>query len=194
MLILSHSKADTQKQLNLLTEIGQILSIKYNPIKTVYMVYNKTVKISKQTFNNEIRQPALKLAGEMITYATNIKYLGYHLTDNGKFDVHIQKRKKLAIACASSLINEGFHISNSNTDTLIQLFKSFVRPIISFGLENINCSKEQLLVLRRCESNALKSMLEIPFYCKSTELIEAMKIIEIRDALDKQRMSFFYDL
>ena len=80
VLILSHSKADTQKQLNLLTEIGQILSIKYNPIKTVYMVYNKTVKISKQTFNNEIRQPALKLAGEMITYATNIKYLGYHLT------------------------------------------------------------------------------------------------------------------
>ncbi len=57
-----------------------------------------------------------------------------------------------------------------------QLFKTYIRPILYYGLENISLNIGETKKLQRTESTLFKMMLCISKFCHSTELLLAFGI------------------
>ena len=54
-----------------------------------------------------------------------------------------------------------------------QLFKSYIRPAITFGCENMSLTDIDINVFKRLEGNSIKF---IPIRCHSTDLMDALDI------------------
>ena len=78
-----------------------------------------------------------------------------------------------------------------NAKMVSQLFKSFIRPILSYGCENAEYNLNQRRAIKRTEGNILKQLCEITQQCHSTDLFNALDIEPIDNFIDKQTLAFY---
>ena len=93
ILLISNTKKDMKKKLKLLEKF----EIKFNPIKTTMVIFNKSFNKKEDT------RMRLTLDNEPILITDKFRYLGIEL--EGKFSniTHINMRKKLTIAALTKL-------------------------------------------------------------------------------------------
>ncbi|CAF1004711.1 unnamed protein product, partial [Brachionus calyciflorus] len=95
IILISTTKLGLQQQIIILEEFGIFNEIKYNPNRTVFIVFNKNVdEIRRDNWQEDIY-----LDGSKLTQVTSMKYLGVNISDDDKNTEHISKRKK-ASYCA----------------------------------------------------------------------------------------------
>ena len=133
----------------------------------------------------------LKLDGEIINRTREMKYLGYIITDNGRMTSHVKKRKSITISLISTLKSQGLTDASLRTNSKVLVFKSFIRSTLHYGLENMNLSDSLVKELRRIEGNFIKSIIGLPNRCHTSELLQAMSILETDLYLKKLKLSFF---
>ena len=103
VLLISTTKLGLQKQLNILQEYGAKNEIKYNPQKTVYMVFNQKIQRNAAEAREDIWQSNLTLDGSKIEKVSSMRYLGAEISEDDKVNNHIDKRKRLVQQAVNKL-------------------------------------------------------------------------------------------
>lgn len=73
----------------------------------------------------------------------------------------------------------------------IQVFKSFVRPTLLYGIENCDINESTVRELRRIEGNFIKTIVGLPNRCHTSDLLKALSISETKQAMTQMKLSFF---
>ena len=71
------------------------------------------------------------------------------------------------------------------------LYKTFIRPILFYGLECFSLSKTDLLMFKRFEGNIVKKILGIPKKSKSSSLFNALKIEQFSIKFKVLKLNFY---
>ena len=152
-MLISKTKSGLQQQLKLVEEYGQINDIKYNPEKTVFLIYNQSLKRNSTELRDDINQSDLILDNKTITRVERMKYLGVEISDDFRNESHIAKRKQSLYVSVNKLNQSGLNTDNISPMAKAQLYKTFLRPVLMYGLENLKLNKTQLNELIRLNSS-----------------------------------------
>ena len=190
IMLISKTKSGLQQQLKLVEEYGQINDIKYNPEKTVFLIYNQSLKRNSTELRDDINQSDLILDNKTITRVERMKYLGVEISDDFRNESHIAKRKQSLYVSVNKLNQSGLNTDNISPMAKAQLYKTFLRPVLMYGLENLKLNKTQLNELRRMEGKTIKRLIGIPNRCHSAELLIALNIESTNNCLKASKLGF----
>jgi hypothetical protein len=83
------------------------------------------------------------MSGEVLLRAKTIKYLGCHINTTLKIDEHLVERTIQTIGAANDLYeSDQFEKQSISSKVKIDQYKVYLRPILLFGLEVFENSKE----------------------------------------------------
>ena len=121
---LDHALKRLQKMLDDLSQWGKTCGLKFNPDKSVAVVFSRRRK-----------QPpfALRIDGEEIQYKTEVKYLGVTLDSKLHWNAHINEK----IAKSKKYLSKIAHITRNNWGPKPKLMRwaytGIVRPMLCYG-------------------------------------------------------------
>jgi len=191
ILLIAETKIDLQLLLDKLSSVGSELEIKFNPSKSVYMVFNPNCFRSSNELAKDAWNGALLLSGSPIEKVNEFRYLGVETDENNKNTPHIAKRKKSVLASVGKLQSIGLTNYNIHPSLQADMFKTNIRPILMYGFENLVLNKTELKTIKRIEGNALKRVLGISTKCKSTDLYNALNILPPAERLNWIKLKQF---
>ena len=149
-------------------------------------------KFSQSKYKNDIR--LLRMGGEIIDEVKELKYLGSNISNNLN-KAHL-KEKLIMTACSVNILtnNAGFKSMYLIPRVKTQLYKSYIRPVLTYGLETMVLGSTQLDKLHTLECNIIKSALNLSTRLESSELMTSLGIEGINERVDMMIPSFFYRL
>ncbi len=154
---------------------------------------NDQVIIRTKKYLDDIK--ILKMYGEAIDEVSELKYLGSYISNNLMNKFHLKERFRLTEAAVSSLIeNAGFHNKFLNMEVKVQMYKTYIRPVLLYGLETMVLGEGQANMVQTKEENILKKCLGLSTRLSSSELMSCLKLDRISERLDALAPSFFYRL
>ena len=95
-----------------------------------------------------------------------MKYLGMQISDDLKNTEHVKKRIKDSFIDEARIKSLGLINSQTSPFLIAQLFKTFFRPKILYGMESLDLTKTEVNSLRKAETNVLKRLLGLTVQCK----------------------------
>ena len=100
----------------------------------------------------------LTIHNKPIERVEQIKYLGVIINENGNCLAHITKRKSLAYAAVARLTTLG--LTNEIIKPLLKarLYTTFIRSILTYGIENCDLNLGQLDEIKKAEGDILKKL------------------------------------
>ena len=119
-----------------------------------------------------------------------MKYLGSYLDSSTSNPKHIFERVKLASIVKLKLKIKNY-TSEINPFTTAQLFKTYIRPVLTYGLENISLQTNEKNYLSTYECNHLKKALKLPTRLHSTDLLNALGIDSLENRIKIIQSSAF---
>lgn len=133
------------------TVVGDHLSIKFNPKKSVCMYF------STKRFRNFI-PPSVTLCRVKLNYVTEAKYLGHIMHSELVDDVDINRAKR-ALYTRGNLITRKF--AYCTEEAKITLFRSFITPIYCAHLW-VNYSLPAIQAIRVAYNNIFRRLFNVP--------------------------------
>ena len=104
-----------------------------------------------------------RLYGAPVPRVKSFCYLGIDFTASGIDEIgHVKRRASKAESAAKSLARIGARSSVLSARSLVQLFKSVVRPCLEYGLPLLTTKKGALVILEAYQLKILKQMLNLP--------------------------------
>ena len=162
-------------------QFGLDNELKFNPNKTQFMVFN-----SKK--NEKIN---IKFGDINIEQIHKIKYLGVNVTDDMKNNEHLKSKLTAELMRLQSLKKCGYGSDKLDSKIIINQFKSYIRPTLTYGFENSTLNLTQLKDTQSHESTLLKRGFNLSNRgIKSTELLIACNIETTKVKLLKTKYSF----
>ena len=177
IIIVSNSKEGMQKQLEVVTNFGLENYIKYNPDKTVFMVFNHCIsKQAKDRILDNVNEP-ITLDGVEIKRVDQMRYLGDEINLRLDHKDHCKRRKSLTMGSLMRLKTIGIVTNQMHPYTKAQLYKTYIRPVLLNGFENQIITRTLLNDLKRYEGNIVKRLMNVPTRCRTTCLFLSLNII-----------------
>jgi hypothetical protein len=190
IVLISNTKREMQHLLDIVEEFGRAREIKFNPNKTNYIRINEYTNIRSKTHMNDIK--FIRMGGEIIDDVQSMKYLGSYLSNNLLNNKHLEERYRLTSVAVKKLVDfSGFHNTDVSVEVKVQLYKSYVRPVLTYGLESLLLGSNEADKLQRKEENIIKTALSLSTRLRSTELMLALKLNRIDVKLDSMIPSYF---
>jgi len=190
ILLISETKRDMQHLIDIVEEFGQLREIKFNPNKTNYIAINEYTNIRSAKYINDNR--FIRMGGEIIDVVSSLKYLGSYLSNNLLNKEHLKERYRLTAAAVKNLSeNSGFHNKNVNVKVKLQLYKSYIRPVLTYGLETMILGSNEMEKLQSKEESIIKIALGLSPRLHSTELMAVLGLNRLDMRLDSLLPSFF---
>ena len=121
-----------QRMIELVETFGDTLEVKFNLSKTMYMVINGHLKQNTQSGHGNLTMNNMN-----IDLVTTMKYLGNIVNNSLSNSDHISNRIRLSAAAMFKLNAAGYD-ENLDAITIIQLYKTYGRTTLLYGLENLN--------------------------------------------------------
>ncbi len=165
--------------------------IKINADKTTLLIFNHDIKRTINETRADSDQTDLKLQNIVISKSDEMKYLGVFFHENGKYDLHTLKRTNATIKSAAVLNNFGLNDEILSPILRINMYKTYIMSTLSYGFDVIIPNKQQLIKIKRTESNCIKSLLKISIYCKHTALLKACNITTLENRLYIAQLSLY---
>lgn len=182
LTILSETTSSLNNALEVCNTYGDTNDIKYNPDKTVYMIYGT----SKQR-NDE---PIIRMGDERLNKVKKAKLLGREFEDSGKDEAHIDTRCTKAMKCFFSLEKAGIKSKKAPYKYKSNLFKIFCRPILHYGGESIKMTQKIRKRMSTVEGGIVKRIFNLPNRQRHTKLMAACKIEPTNTYINKARLKF----
>ena len=156
------------------SKFGYSHQIKFNPTKTSLLIYNpkKEDKLAK-----------LVLCNEEIIRTNSVKYLGNELADNYSNKQHIEKRKTIANASLANLMSTGVINQQMNIQTKMRMFKTYLKPLLFYGIELADLNQGEISELKRIEGNTIKKLIGMTNSCRSEPLYGALEIETVEESV-----------
>jgi hypothetical protein len=158
ILLVSNIKNNLQKMLNFYCHNHEI---KVNGDKTVLLIFNKWIQRSKKELLEDSHEIELKLQNIKLAESYSLKYLGVKLSSDQSNTKHVNTRCEKALKAMAMIKAKGLGEKLVHAQTKSQLYKSFIMPIITYGVELIKLSKQEFNQMRITESNMIKNLINI---------------------------------
>ncbi len=191
ILIIATIKKQVQKLLQIVETYGNQFEILFNVGKTYTMVFNNKVKRVAKDIEEDMWQDELILNNNVITKTSCITYLGVEISEDLKNNLHLEKRRSKSLAAFFILRELGLTSKCISIKMKAQMYKTFIRPVLYYGLENLDLNKNERDGLQRLESNLIKMCIGISKYCYSSHLLLALGIDSAQTRLIINKCSFF---
>ncbi len=179
--LVANKPKDMQTLLDTVGNQGNKDDILFNGKKSAILIINNK--------NNETYE--FKLNGLKIPIVEEIKLLGYVLTNKSNDKKHIIQRKNKALSAINKLRLVGLISSKLSIYTRAHLFKTFIRPVLFYGIDNATLDMNDLELIRKTDSMLLKNMLCINKQCHNSELYRALSITDPMNKIIKDKLSLF---
>jgi hypothetical protein len=75
-----------------------------------------------------------------------------------------------------------------------QLFKTYIRPVLTCGTENMALNQKELLEFKKIEGNCLKRLIRILTRCHTTDLFTGLSIEQTNKYLIRMKIKFLIRL
>ncbi|VDI46248.1 Hypothetical predicted protein [Mytilus galloprovincialis] len=112
-------------------------------------------------------------------------------TQDATVEQNITKSRRAAY----SLMSAGMHGENGlDPSTAIQLFKTFVQPILTYGLEVILPTSKNLLKLETFQKKILKQILSVPISAPDPSVYIMSGILPIEAQIDQKSLNLFNNI
>ena len=153
IILISNTKRQLQEMLNTVSKIGLKLQIKFNPGKTNFMPNERLNVKSKQYYMND--KINLKLDGLNIENLKEFRYLDNMINRDLKNTSHLNNRIIKTKQISQKIVANGF-LKFSKPETLAQLHKTYIRPVLYYGLEAIFLSIKEKNPIKSYEAKNIK--------------------------------------
>ena len=170
IILVANSVGELQSLVKITEEYGKAHEMAFNPKKTVYA-----------QFGGEASAQTLQLDGSNISRSDELKYLGVTFSPKLTPTLHLSTRKRAAMARMSALRTIGIDSPHISVPLRLFMYKTYVRPILLYGVETQSLNKEQTRELQVFESSIVKRLVGISKYCRSTLLIYATSLDRIEE-------------
>ena len=150
--------------------------LRFNPEKTICITFGKSSFINRKWF----------LEDTCLQETNSITYLGVCLSNNNK--THGEARIKATRRAFFALKSSGVFSKGTNTETVIYMFNSAIRPVLLYGLHSVYQSKKSFEEIEKIQGKLLKAAFHLKSSCKNTPLLNAMKIPRIDSTVKQQEM------
>jgi len=179
LILIVDTTINMQTQLDTIGIQGANDDIKFNPKKSVMLIFN-------------CKEPVeFKLNGDIVPIVNDTRYLGYQLSNNTNNMIHLKNRESKCIAKIAKLKTLGLISSNMSPQARAFLFKTYLRPLINFGIDNCDLDENELTALKRIEGNALKALVGLNKEMKSTGLFSALNVDLTGTKVIKDKLNLF---
>ncbi len=190
IVLISSTKRDMQCLIDIVEQFGEVREIKFNPSKTNYIGVNEHVEIKSKRYMDDIK--FIRMDGKIIDSVSSLKYLGSYLSDNLLNKEHLNERYRMTSAAVDKLVkSSGFHSEHVSVAIKIQLYKSFIRPVLTYGLETMILGTKEMSDLQKKEEKIIKVALGLSTRLSSTELMLSLGLNRLELRLDSLIPSFF---
>lgn len=191
ILIVSNLLINIQKMLHIIERYSDEHEIKINADKTVLLIFNKWCQRSKKELESDNAQFKPILQNIELNETFEMKYLGVEFTSDYTNKKHIETRCSKSNKAAAMIKSRGLTDKAIHPFTKIQLFKSFILPICTYGVDLLELSKKDFNKIRITESNNAKSFINIWSSCRTKPVYNAFKIESLERRLNKMKLSLF---
>ncbi|RNA42314.1 RNA-directed DNA polymerase from mobile element jockey-like [Brachionus plicatilis] len=156
LLLISQTKKVLQSLLEIVTYHGTKLEIKFNPSKTVYIIFSCKKTRTAADRRDDWWQDELTLEREKIRRVTSMKYLGVEFNEQNSDQNHLEARKRAALGALARLKN--LEILTENTCPFLKgyLYKTYILPVLIYGMEPICLTKTNMNAVTRLDNNLLR--------------------------------------
>jgi hypothetical protein len=180
LLLCSLTVSGLQKLINYADEYISGHGLRFNPSKTICMVYGKHWLTS---------DPKWTIKNEQLTNRDSITYLGTvldgsHIKTGTK---HTDSRIRAAQRAFYGLQGAGLHSNGVSPQTVLHIYEAAVRSVILYGCTSVHINKSNLAKLDRLQARFIKCALGLnPRRCRTTALLQATKTLPISQTIDIQ--------
>ena len=134
------------------------------------------------------------LDGDEIEKKRSIRYLGSIISDDlSNFD-HISRSKRAGQSALTRIKRLGFVSCVINANLKANMYKTYIRPTVLYGCENMILNGGEMKDYAKIESNIVKRMLGIQKRCRTKSLFRAINVESTRDQVIKLKFSFYQRL
>ena len=191
IIVMSTTRAELQKQLDKVGEYGHEHGIKFNPSKCELLIINCKYKRSNHETQRDGWQGVTTLSGIEIPTVDKFRYLGLIFNNQVNNADHLTKRRQATFAMLNRIKNLGLDSGVMQPQLIGNMFKTYVRPVIMYGLEILDLNIGEIEQIRRLESLALKRMLKLKKRCYTRHLMNSLKISSTTRYLESIKLKFF---
>ncbi|RNA19764.1 RNA-directed DNA polymerase from mobile element jockey-like [Brachionus plicatilis] len=167
LLIMTDSTKKMKKVLEICEKFGDRVGIKFNPSKTQIMRINGSK-------NDEVK---LHLCNQEIEWVKKMKYLGVWI-DGKRFSKEHLRERRLSTWRAFHMLKTNLNLNSKEISPKLKahLFKTYIRPIMYYGIENCVISKTDQKNPQTMEGLMIKQMLSLGKKSRTTNLLYALEI------------------
>jgi len=194
ILLVSNIMAHLQKMLNLVDHYCDEHEIKVNGDKTVLLIFNKWIQRSKKELECDKDQTKLTLQGVTLSETYQLKYLGVEISADQTNTKHINTRCDKAMKALASVKSKGLCDKQIHFMLKSQMYKTFIMPVLTYGMELMILNKKELNQIRITESNMVKNMINVRSSCRTKPIMNALQIENLNSRLMKMKLSLYVRL
>jgi hypothetical protein len=154
--------------------------IKMNADKTNYMVFGKEVVVDNGIF----------IGKDRIERVTMIKYLGVYIDDKLRLAQHQSEKTKQLLKSTYSLYSIGLMNNCMDVTTKSYIYKTYCRPILTYGWEFLETSEKTIKTMRTDECKCLKRILGVQKTAKNSLVYNALEITEPLNQIYVMKVKF----
>ena len=191
IIIISTTKIGLQETLDMVAQFGTRFEIKFNPDKTIWMVFNSKIKRTVVESRRDSWQGELILDGKIIERVSVFKYLGVEINEENTDKDHLENRKKAAQRALSKLKHLDIICDKTNYFLKGHLYKTYIMPVLYYGSENLDLKKTNINKLERLENNLIRSIYNLPKRSKMTNLKRVINIDSTTSRMKRMHVEFF---
>lgn len=161
-----------QHHLNVLEDWLTKWRIKVNTTKTVHVTFT----LRRQTC------PSVFLYGSPLPQTDKVRYLGLYIDRRLTWNYHIDLKRKTLDIRRKKLYSLISRSSKLPLHLKLQIYKSFLKPIWTYGCQVYCCAKPSVILkIQRFQSKLLRQITDAPFYVTNETLHSDLSIPYVND-------------
>ncbi|CAG2186181.1 unnamed protein product [Mytilus edulis] len=189
---MSTKEDDTQVLINMAHDFAYMEGYELQPQKSVAL--NLLSKTHKKNNTNEC---IFNIGNNVMPNVKQALHLGIIRTTSMKENVaiNVEENIKKARRSAYGLFGGGFHGHNGlDPETLVHLFKTYISPVLLYGMELLLPKTAMLLQLEKFQKRLLKQLLSLPTSTPDPAVYILSGILPVEAQIDKRALGLFNNI
>lgn len=127
----------------------------------------------------------LLIDNKRIPWSNEVKYLGITLDKNIKFNTHAKNVRNKAAGIIQLLYPLKNLKNNPNINNKIKIYKSIIRPIMTYGAPCFIQSDSAIKILQTYEHKTIRKITGAPWYITNAQIMKDINFTNIEDFMKK---------
>ena len=178
--LISNNPEELQKMLKITNEVTCRYHIEFGSAKS------KILKIGKNR-----HYPDIYLGENKMEYVNTYKYLGEMFNHKGNAEEHIIQQKQKTEAAYQTILTimGNQHFNNIELETAWKLLETCTQPIITYGGETWEMTKQEEKRINQIQENIIRRILMVPQSTPTESLYIETGLLDITTIVTKNRLN-----